>query len=165
MSRTRDEGSAVPLRIEKVAARVVVMPLAEPIRHPFMGQRTQFATLLVELHCSDGCSGIGYASVESLQLTQALRSIVQGLAPALVGQDPLRSDGDSFKVRCAAARLPIKAGRIDIDRSIAIEGERVDVVMSGLLMALTFLATRLALVRLARFLAARSKTQAVAAAE
>ncbi|MBS0455208.1 MAG: AsmA family protein [Proteobacteria bacterium] len=46
---------------------------------------------------------------------------------------PLRSPDDGFKLRCAAARLPVKAGRIEIDRSIAIEGERVDVVMSGLI--------------------------------
>lgn len=56
--------------------------------------------------------------------------LVSALLHALT---PLRSEGDSFKLRCAAARLPIKAGRIDIDRSIAIEGERVDVVMSGLI--------------------------------
>ncbi|SFN28166.1 AsmA family protein [Variovorax sp. OV329] len=46
---------------------------------------------------------------------------------------PLRGEVDSFKVLCAAARLPVKAGRIDIDRSIAVDGERVSVVMSGLI--------------------------------
>lgn len=46
---------------------------------------------------------------------------------------PLRSLDDNFKVQCAAARLPVKAGRITVDRSIALEGERVDVVMSGLI--------------------------------
>lgn len=56
--------------------------------------------------------------------------LVSALLHALT---PLRSPDDSFKVMCAAARLPIKAGRIDIDRSIAIEGQRVDVVMSGLI--------------------------------
>lgn len=55
------------------------------------------------------------------------------LSALLHALTPLRRPDDSFKVLCAAARLPVKAGRIDIDRSIAIEGERVDVVMSGLI--------------------------------
>lgn len=55
------------------------------------------------------------------------------LSTLLHALTPLRRPDDSFKVLCAAARLPVKAGRIDIDRSIAIEGERVDVVMSGLI--------------------------------
>ncbi|MBS0339574.1 MAG: AsmA family protein [Proteobacteria bacterium] len=56
--------------------------------------------------------------------------LVSALLHALT---PLRGSDDSFKLRCAAARLPVKAGRIEIDRSIAIEGDRVDVVMSGLI--------------------------------
>lgn len=44
---------------------------------------------------------------------------------------PLRMPDDKIRVLCAAARLPVAAGRIDIDRSIAVEGERVNVVMSG----------------------------------
>lgn len=77
------------LKIERIDTRLVVMPLAEPIKHPFMGERTQFATLIVQVHCSDGCSGLGYASVESLRLAQGLRSMVAGLSDYLVGQDPL----------------------------------------------------------------------------
>ena len=54
--------------------------------------------------------------------------IVEALLHALT---PLRRPDDRIKVLCAAARLPVAAGRIDIDRSIAVEGERVNVVMSG----------------------------------
>lgn len=56
--------------------------------------------------------------------------LVSALLHALT---PLRGLDDNFKVLCAAARLPVKAGRIDIDRSIAVDGERVSVVMSGLI--------------------------------
>ena len=56
--------------------------------------------------------------------------LVSALLHALT---PLRGAEDNFKVLCAAARLPVKAGRIDVDRSIAVDGERVSVVMSGLI--------------------------------
>ena len=56
--------------------------------------------------------------------------LVSALLHALT---PLRSPDDNFKVLCAAARLPVRAGRIDVDRSIAVEGDRVNVVMSGLI--------------------------------
>lgn len=78
------------LQIERITTRLALLPLAEPIKHPFMGERTQFASLLVQLHCSDGCVGLGYASLESLHLTKAVRSVVLGLEPALVGKDPMR---------------------------------------------------------------------------
>ncbi len=54
--------------------------------------------------------------------------LVEALLHALT---PLRRPDDRIRVLCAAARLPISAGRIDIDRSIAVEGERVNLVMSG----------------------------------
>lgn len=78
------------LAIEHVATRVVTTPLPEPIPHPFMGERTQFSSLVVEVVCSDGCVGIGYASLENPRFTLAVRSVVQGLEDALKGQDPLR---------------------------------------------------------------------------
>ena len=55
--------------------------------------------------------------------------LVEALLHALT---PLRRPDDNIRVLCAAARLPVRDGRIVIDRSIAVEGERVDMVMSGL---------------------------------
>ena len=43
------------LRIDRIVTRVVQLPLAEPIKHPFMGERTKLTTVLVQVHCSDGC--------------------------------------------------------------------------------------------------------------
>ncbi|MGR4870551.1 AsmA family protein [Variovorax sp. LARHSF232] len=54
--------------------------------------------------------------------------LVEALLHALT---PLRRPDDRIRVLCAAARLPVAAGRIDVDRSIAVEGERVNIVMSG----------------------------------
>jgi len=71
---------------------------------------------------------VGEASTAGRRGNSVPGELVSALLHALT---PLRSPGDSFKMLCAAARLPVKAGRIDIDRSIAVEGERVDVVMSG----------------------------------
>ena len=73
---------------------------------------------------------VGEASSAGRRSGSVPRELLSALLHALT---PLGSTGDSFKLRCAAARLPVKAGRIDIDRSIAMEGERVDVVMSGLI--------------------------------
>lgn len=74
---------------------------------------------------------IGEASSAGRRGSSSVPSeLVSALLHALT---PLRRPDDSFKVLCAAARLPVKAGRIEVDRSIAIEGERVDVVMSGLI--------------------------------
>lgn len=56
--------------------------------------------------------------------------LVEALLHALT---PLRRPDDNIRVLCAAARLPVKDGRILVDRSIAVEGERVDMVMSGLI--------------------------------
>ncbi len=73
--------------IERITTRLVALPLAEPILHPFMGARTQFATLLVEVHSSDGCTGLGYASIESVEMVRAIECIIRGLEPRLKGLD------------------------------------------------------------------------------
>lgn len=83
------EGREGPLAIQEIVTRLVQLPLPEPIRHPFMGQRTQFASLLVEVRTADGCHGIGYASLESVHMAGAVREVVRGLREHLLGQDAL----------------------------------------------------------------------------
>jgi L-alanine-DL-glutamate epimerase-like enolase superfamily enzyme len=76
--------------IEGFTTRVVQVPLREPIPHPFMGARTQFATLLLEVRSNDGCTGFGFATMESLRLVRAVQEIVLAMEPALKGLDPAR---------------------------------------------------------------------------
>ncbi|MGE0802801.1 MAG: mandelate racemase/muconate lactonizing enzyme family protein [Lautropia sp.] len=82
--------SAAKATIEGFATHLVVLPLAEPIRHPFMGARTQFATMVLEVRTREGAVGLGYASVENLRMVQAVESIVHALEPHLAGEDALR---------------------------------------------------------------------------
>ena len=76
--------------IERITTRMVSVPLDEPIVNPFLGSRTKFATLLVQVHSSDGVVGLGYASIESIHMLKAVNEIVQDLAEIVKGQDPLR---------------------------------------------------------------------------
>ena len=76
--------------IERFTTRLVQVPLKEPIPHPFMGARTQFASMLLEVHTTDGCTGFGFATMESLRLVRAVEEIVLGLEPGVKGQDPAR---------------------------------------------------------------------------
>ena len=73
---------------------------------------------------------MGEASSADPRASSGPGDLVEALLHAMT---PLRRDNDTIKVLCAAARLPIRDGRILVDRSIAVEGERVDMVMSGLI--------------------------------
>ena len=76
--------------IDRFSTRFVQVPLKEPIPHPFMGARTQFASMLLEVHTTDGCTGFGFATMESLRLVRAVEEIVRGLEPGIRGLDPAR---------------------------------------------------------------------------
>jgi L-alanine-DL-glutamate epimerase-like enolase superfamily enzyme len=76
--------------IERFTTRLVQVPLKEPIPHPFMGARTQFATMLLQVHTTDGCTGFGFSTMESLRLVKAVQEIVLGLEPGVKGLDPAR---------------------------------------------------------------------------
>jgi L-alanine-DL-glutamate epimerase-like enolase superfamily enzyme len=67
-------------------------PLEHPIRHPFLGSRTKFSSLLVQVHTADGYTGFGYASIESLRLVAALNQIIRDLEASLRGLDALRHE-------------------------------------------------------------------------
>ena len=75
--------------IERVRTRMVAVPLDEPILHPFLGARTQFATLLVEVWTADGVKGLGWATIENPRQLAAIAQIIEGLAPYLAGRDAL----------------------------------------------------------------------------
>jgi len=77
-------------RIERIETHVVSLPLDEPIAHAFLGARTQFAHLIVELHASDGSVGLGYASIENIGMVRALEHIVRAMEPIIIGSDPGR---------------------------------------------------------------------------
>ena len=76
--------------IDRIVTRTVALPLAQPIQHAYLGARTQFATLIVQVHTRDGCTGLGYASIENVRQVAAVECIIQSLAPYLRGQDALR---------------------------------------------------------------------------
>ncbi len=42
-----------PSPIDRIVTRFVSVPLPAPIRHPFLGARTKFSSLLVEVHTGD----------------------------------------------------------------------------------------------------------------
>jgi L-alanine-DL-glutamate epimerase-like enolase superfamily enzyme len=75
--------------IESISTQLVALPLDEPIKHPFMGARTQKATLIVQMNTGDGI-GLGYASVESTRMVKAIQLIIEELAVALRGMDAMR---------------------------------------------------------------------------
>jgi L-alanine-DL-glutamate epimerase-like enolase superfamily enzyme len=83
-------GSASP--IERITTRFVSVPLDDPIRHPFLGSRTKFSSLLVEVHTADGLTGFGYASIESVRLISAINEIIRDLEAPLRGLDALRHE-------------------------------------------------------------------------
>lgn len=76
--------------IDRFTTRFVQVPLKEPIPHPFMGARTQFASMLLEVHTTDGCTGFGFATMESLRMVRAVEEIVRGLESFIKGMDPAR---------------------------------------------------------------------------
>lgn len=73
--------------IERIVTRIVALPLDEPIKHPFMGARTQKSTMTVEVYTADGAVGLGYASIESTRLIKAVQLIIAELEVALKGVD------------------------------------------------------------------------------
>jgi L-alanine-DL-glutamate epimerase-like enolase superfamily enzyme len=81
-----------PSPIDRIVTRFVSVPLPAPIKHPFLGERTKFSSLLVEVHTMDGLTGFGYASIESVRLCSALNEIVRELSPLLRGLDATRSE-------------------------------------------------------------------------
>ncbi len=83
-------GSASP--IERITTRFVSVPLDDPIRHPFLGARTKFSSLLVEVLTADGLTGFGYASIESVRLASAINEIIRDLEAPLRGLDALRHE-------------------------------------------------------------------------
>ena len=87
MSGERVDGGPSP--IERITTRFVSVPLPAPIKHPFLGARTKFSSLLVEVHTADGVTGFGYASIESVRLVSSINEIVRDLEPLLRGLDAL----------------------------------------------------------------------------
>lgn len=83
-------GGASP--IERITTRFVSVPLPAPIRHPFLGARTKFSSLLVEVHTADGLTGFGYASIESVRLASSINEIIRDMEPLLRGIDALRHE-------------------------------------------------------------------------
>lgn len=78
--------------IERIDTHLVRTPLPESIPHPFLGARTQLASLIVLVHTKDGCTGFGYVYGESLRQMSAVERIVRDLEPALRGVDGLRRE-------------------------------------------------------------------------
>lgn len=78
------------LAIDRITTKIVAVPLDEPIANPFLGDRTQFASLMVEVHTKDGATGFGYASIESARMVRAVECIIQDLEVLIRGMDPLR---------------------------------------------------------------------------
>lgn len=78
--------------IDRITTHLVATPLPRPIRHPFLGERTRFTSLVVLVHTSDGCVGFGYATGESPRQMAAIEHIVQELGEKLHGADALRRE-------------------------------------------------------------------------
>lgn len=75
--------------IERIRTRLVAVPLDEPILHPFLGARTQFCTLVVEVWTRDGAKGLGWATFESAKQLAGVAHIIESLVPHLKGRDAL----------------------------------------------------------------------------
>lgn len=78
--------------IEKIATHIVATKLADPIVHPYLGQRTRVVTMVVQVKTNDGCSGLGWVFGENVQQMASVAKIVQGLESFLKGGDPLRRE-------------------------------------------------------------------------
>ena len=78
--------------IERIDTRVVYIPFAKPVKHPYLGFRTKNSLLIIEVRTSDGCTGLGLVSIESADQIAAIALIIKGLEPALKGADPLRRE-------------------------------------------------------------------------
>ncbi|MEQ9811511.1 MAG: mandelate racemase/muconate lactonizing enzyme family protein [Azospirillaceae bacterium] len=72
--------------VAAIRTDLLSVPLAFPLReHPFLGQRTQFATLLVRVRSKEGAEGFGYVTAESTAQMAAVERIVESLEPVIVG--------------------------------------------------------------------------------
>jgi len=70
--------------VEKIETHLVATPLDPPIVHPFLGARTRFVSLVVEVHTLGGPSGFGYVTGESPQQMAAVGRIVADLGERLI---------------------------------------------------------------------------------
>jgi L-alanine-DL-glutamate epimerase-like enolase superfamily enzyme len=70
--------------IARIDTHLVATPLEPPIVHPFLGARTRFVSLVVEVHNKDGLTGFGYVTGESSRQMAAVGRIVEDLAERLV---------------------------------------------------------------------------------
>lgn len=70
--------------IERIETHLVATPLKPPIVHPFLGARTRFVSLVVEVHTRGGPSGFGYVTGESPRQMAAVGQIVSDLGERLV---------------------------------------------------------------------------------
>jgi L-alanine-DL-glutamate epimerase-like enolase superfamily enzyme len=79
--------------IERIETHLVATPLDPPIVHPFLGARTRFVSLVVEVHTTGGPSGYGYVTGESPRQMAAVGQIVADLGDRLIdsGMDARRS--------------------------------------------------------------------------
>lgn len=75
--------------IERIETHLLATPLNPPIRHPFLGARTRFVSLVVVVHTRGGPSGLGYVTGESPRQMAAVGRIVADLAERLAGADAL----------------------------------------------------------------------------
>ncbi len=72
------------MKIARVETHLVATPLDPPIVHPFLGARTRFVSLVVEVHTRNGPSGFGYVTGESPGQMAAVGRIVEDLAVRLI---------------------------------------------------------------------------------
>lgn len=75
--------------IRRIETHLAATPLDPPIRHPFLGARTRFVSLVVLVEAGDGLTGFGYVTGESPRQMAAVGKIVEDLAERLTGEDAL----------------------------------------------------------------------------
>ena len=89
------------MKIERIEANVVRLPLEEPLAAapPFPGMMREFLTL--RLRTDDGIEGIGLTGFGG-GIMRALKAAVEDLGALIIGEDPLRADRVLEKIEAAS---------------------------------------------------------------
>jgi muconate cycloisomerase len=117
--QTRGDRDAAPLRIKRVEAIPVALPLTKPV--VMAGERIEHAhNLLVRVEAENGLAGWGEAASAPLMTGDVLPGMVAAvnshLAPLVIGEDPLRRA--ELAQRCARAMLHNTGAKCAVDMAI-----------------------------------------------
>src|SRR5690625_7464202 len=99
------------LRIARLRATTVAVPLEAPLRHSNGAHWGRFVRTIVEVETTDGRIGLGEMGGGG----QSAEAAITGLKEYLVGHDPARTEVLRFMIANPTARLRQEERRVETD--------------------------------------------------